>query len=183
MCFATCFFRVFEQTKRLKNFQMFLVQIKNSFVEKNIFSLIFFVSLSVFCPLQGIWFKHVAKRIEFTKPNKKYTQNLKRYHFIKKKFLWRVDKTANIKKENSKTRSEEAIGILKILIDCFQSHECIWNVTSGDYEEQNRKFYLQKNLICHCKNMTSIDMTIKNGITSEANLNIFVKTLHHRLLT
>ena len=143
----------------------------------------FFVSLSVFCPLQDIWFKHVAKRIEFTKPNKKYTQNLKRYHFIKKKFLWRVDKTANIKTENSKTRSEEAIGILKILIDCFQSHECIWNVTSGDYEEQNRKFCLQKNLICHCKNMTSVDMTIKNGITSEANLTIFVKTLHHSLLT
>ena len=25
------------------------------------------------------------------------------------------------------------------LINCFQSHECIWNVTSGDYEDQNRK--------------------------------------------
>ena len=25
------------------------------------------------------------------------------------------------------------------LINCFQSHECIWNVTSGDYKDQNRK--------------------------------------------
>ena len=43
---------------------------------------------------------------------------------------------ANIKKENSKTWSEEVIGIL---INCFQSHECIWNVISGDYKDQDRK--------------------------------------------
>ena len=35
------FLRVFQQTKRLKNVQMFLVQIKNIFIEKNILSLIF----------------------------------------------------------------------------------------------------------------------------------------------
>ena len=35
------FLRVFQQTKRLKNLQMFLVQIKNIFIEKNILSLIF----------------------------------------------------------------------------------------------------------------------------------------------
>ena len=38
----------------------------------------------------------------------------------------------NMKKENSKTWSEEAIDTL---INCFQSHECLWNVTSGDYEK------------------------------------------------
>ena len=43
---------------------------------------------------------------------------------------------ANIKKENSKTWSEEAIDTL---INCFQSQECIWNDTSGDYKDQNRK--------------------------------------------
>ena len=43
---------------------------------------------------------------------------------------------ANIKKENLKTWSEEAIDTL---IKCFQSHECIWNVISGDYKNQNRK--------------------------------------------
>ena len=43
----------------------------------------------------------------------------------------------NVKKENSKTWSEEAIDTL---INCFQSHECIWNVTSGDYKDQNRKY-------------------------------------------
>ena len=42
---------------------------------------------------------------------------------------------ANVKKENSKTWSEEAIDKL---INSFHSHECIWNVTSGDHKEQNR---------------------------------------------
>ena len=36
----------------------------------------------------------------------------------------------NMKKE------EEAIDTL---INCFQSHKCTWNVTSGDYKDQNRK--------------------------------------------
>ena len=45
---------------------------------------------------------------------------------------------ANIKKENAKTWSEEAIDTL---INCFQSRECIWNVTSGDYKDQNRKSF------------------------------------------
>ena len=58
--------------------------------------------------------------------------------FIKKKKLWwMLDKMPNVKKENSKTWSEEAIDTL---INCFQSHECIWNVTSGDYKDQNRKY-------------------------------------------
>ena len=48
-----------------------------------------------------------------------------------------LDKMPNVKKENSKTWSEEAIDTL---INCFQSHECIWNVTSGDYKDQNRKY-------------------------------------------
>ena len=43
---------------------------------------------------------------------------------------------ANVKRENSKTRSVEAIDTL---INCFQSHERIWNVTSGEYKYQNRK--------------------------------------------
>ena len=43
---------------------------------------------------------------------------------------------ANMKKEKLKTWSDEAIDTL---INCFQSHECIWNVTSGDYKDQNRK--------------------------------------------
>ena len=49
--------------------------------------------------------------------------------FIKKKVIVKIDKIANKKKENSKTWSEEAIDTL---INCFQSHECIWNDTSGD---------------------------------------------------
>ena len=43
---------------------------------------------------------------------------------------------ANIKKENSKIWTEEAINTL---INCFQSHKCIWNVTSGRYKDLNRK--------------------------------------------
>ena len=26
------------------------------------------------------------------------------------------------------------------LINCFQSHKCLWNVTSGDFKDQNEKF-------------------------------------------
>ena len=43
---------------------------------------------------------------------------------------------ANIKKENLKTWSEEAIDTL---INSFQSHTCLWNVTSGDYKDQNKR--------------------------------------------
>ena len=85
---------------------------------KKIFFLRFFVSPSVFPLLQDIQFKHVAKHVEFTKTNKKCTKNLKRYHVHdKKKLLRRVDKMANVEKENSKTLSEEAIDTL---INCFQ---------------------------------------------------------------
>ena len=76
----------------------------------------------------------MAKRIEFTKTNKKCTQNLKYMLFIKK-LLWRVDKITNIKKK-LKIWSEEVIDTLS---NCFQSHECKWNVTGGDYKDQNRK--------------------------------------------
>ena len=46
---------------------------------------------------------------------------------------------ANIKKENSKTWSEEAI---YTLINCFQSHECMWNVISGDYKDQTKSLWI-----------------------------------------
>ena len=44
-----------------------------------------------------------------------------------------VYKMANIKKENAKAWSEEAIDTL---INCF--HECIWIVTKGVYKDQKR---------------------------------------------
>ena len=53
---------------------------------------------------------------------------------------------ANVKKENSKAWSEEAIDTL---INCFQSQECLRNVARGD------------KLIYQCKNITWIDLTIK----------------------
>ena len=64
----------------------------------------------------------MANRIEFTKANKKCTQNVKRYHVHLK----------NSKKENSEIWSEEAIDTL---INCFQSHGCMWNITSSDYKD------------------------------------------------
>ena len=76
---------------------MFFFQIKNIFDEKKHFLFDIFVSPSYFLLLQDIWFKHVAKRIEFIKTNKKCTQNV----------IVKVDKMANIKKENSKTCSED----------------------------------------------------------------------------
>ena len=55
---------------------------------------------------------------------------------LKKKLLRRADKMANIKNENSKIWSEEAIATF---MNCFQSHECLWNVISGDYKDQNKR--------------------------------------------
>ena len=52
-----------------------------------------------------------------------------------KKLLRRSNKMTNIKKF-SKTWSGE---VIDTLINCFQSHECLWNVSSGDYKDQNRK--------------------------------------------
>ena len=74
------------------------------------------------------------------------------------------------KKENLKTWSEEAIDKL---INCFQSHEYIWNVTSGDYKDQNRK-PLPLDLICQCKNITPIDMTIKKWNNFRGQLLLFL---------
>ena len=50
--------------------------------------------------------------------------------FIKKKLLWRLDKMAHIKKENS-----NMVRRRDWYITCFQSNECI----NGVYKDQNRK--------------------------------------------
>ena len=55
--------------------------------------------------------------------------------FIKKSYYEGQTRCRKVKKEDSKTWSEEAIDSL---IKCFQSHECIWNVTGGDHKDQNR---------------------------------------------
>ena len=78
---------------------------------------------------------------------------------------------ANVKRENSKTRSVEAINTL---INCFQSHGCIWNVTSGDYKDQNRKSLLLEEFDMSVEDK-SIDVTIKIAIISEANSYFFRK--------
>ena len=54
---------------------MLLVEIKNIFVEKNTFRLIFMFCHQFFPLLEDTSFKHVAKRIEFAKTNQKRTQN------------------------------------------------------------------------------------------------------------
>ena len=57
--------------------------------------------------------------------------------FIKKSYYEGQTRCRKVKTEDSKTWSEEAIDTL---IKCFQSHECIWNVTGGDYKDQNRNY-------------------------------------------
>ena len=52
-----------------------------------------------------------------------------------KKLLRRANQMANINK-NLKTWSGE---VIDTLINCFQSHKCLWNVSSGYYKDQNRK--------------------------------------------
>ena len=57
--------------------------------------------------------------------------------FQKNKLMQRVDKTANIKEENSRAWSKEAIDTL---FNCFQS-PVTWMITSYQqyYKDQNRK--------------------------------------------
>ena len=87
--------------------------------------------------------------------------------FTKKQYWKEQTRWRNIKKENSKIWSEKEIDTL---INCFQSHECLWNVTSGDYKDQNRKSLA----------LEEIDMSMqefeinrydyqKSGLISEAN--------------
>ena len=33
-----------------------------------------------------------------------------------------------------------AVSAIDTLINCIRSHECVWNITSGGYKDQNRKF-------------------------------------------
>ena len=101
-----------------KTWKCFWFRSKTVLMKKKHFLFDIFVSPSYFPLLQDIWFKHVAKRIEFIKTNKKCTQNV----------TVKVGKMANIKKENSKICSEDQyINLL------------LWNVTSADYKDQNRK--------------------------------------------
>ena len=100
---------------------------------------------------------------------------------MKKKLLWRVDIIANIKKENSKIWTEEAINTL---INSFQSHKCIWNVTSGRYKDLNRKpLPLEEfDMSVQEYNINRYDHK-KMELSPRPILTVFVKTLHHRLLT
>ena len=91
--------------------------------------------------------------------------------FIQKKVIVKIDKIANKKKENSKTWSEEAIDTL---INCFQSHECIWNVTMVIIKTKTESHCVKKNFICQCKNIT-IDMAKKKMEFSDANSYYFHK--------
>ena len=90
-------------------------------------------------------------------------------------------KMANTKKENSNSWSEKAIDIF---INFFQWHECIWNVTSGYYKDQNR----------NCLPKEEFDMSVqeydinrydykKMEYSPRPVLTFFLKTLHHSLLT
>ena len=55
-------------------------------------------------------------------------------------------------------------------INCFQSHECIWNVTSGDFDISVQEY-----------NISRYDY--KKLESPRPILTILVKMLHHRLLT
>ena len=53
--------------------------------------------------------------------------------------------------------SEEAIDTL---INCSQSHECLWNVTSGDYKDQNRKSLA----------LEAVDMSVQEYVMNKCGL-------------
>ena len=87
----------------------------------------------------------------------------------------------NTKKENLKTWSEEAVDTL---INCFQPHECIWNVTSGNYKDHNRKSLPLEEFDMSVQEY-NINRYDYKGMEYSPRpiLTFFVKTLHHRLLT
>ena len=76
--------------------------------------------------------------------------------FINKSFC---EEQTKWRKENLKTWSEEAIDTL---INCFQSSKCIWNITSGDYKDQIRKFLLLEEFDMSVQECDINSMTIKN---------------------
>ena len=78
---------------------------------------------------------------------------------------------ANTKKENSNSWSEKAIDTF---INFFQSHECIWNVTSGYYKEFDMSVQEY--------DINRYDYK-KMEYSRRPILTFFLKTLHHRLLT
>ena len=86
---------------------MFLVQIKNIFVEKNFLCLIFLIPHQFFHLYKTFDLNTWQNELNLQKQTK-FTQNL-RYHVHYKTILRRVDEMANMKKENSKIWSEEAI--------------------------------------------------------------------------
>ena len=77
------------------------------------------------------------------------------------------------KKEKSKTWSEKATDTL---IKCFQSNECRWNVTNGDYKDQKRKSFTLEEFDISVQeyNINRYDYK-KNGILSEVNSHYFRK--------
>ena len=80
-----------------------------------------------------------------------------------------------------KTWSEEGIDTL---INRFHSHECIWNVTSGNYKDQNRKSFPLEELHMSVQEYNIIRYDYKRmEYSPRPILTFFVKTLHHRLLT
>ena len=81
---------------------------------------------------------------------------------------------ANMKKENSKTWSKEAIDAS---INCFQSRECIWNVTSGDYKDQNREFLPLKEFDMSVHKYNINRYGYKNGKISDVNFYYFRKNV------
>ena len=73
---------------------------------------------------------------------------------------------ANKKQEHSKTWSEKAIDVL---INCFQLHGSIWNITSDDYKDQKQKVFAFRRIwyvsARHQYDTNRYDY--KNGIISE----------------
>ena len=73
---------------------------------------------------------------ELNLPKQKMYTKFKMISFSLKKVIEKGRQDDYITEETSKTWSEEAIDTL---INCFHSHECTWNVNSGNYKDQNRK--------------------------------------------
>ena len=89
---------------------------------------------------------------------------------FKNKILSRAGKMSKIKNRKSKRRRTNWY------LYCFQSHECLWNVTRGDYKDQNKRYPPKNAPIPKRQKLTDKLTDNKNGYLRHNYGNFKLKT-------
>ena len=91
---------------------------------------------------------------------------------FKNKILSRADKMSKIKKRKFKNMFRRSDWYLY----CFESHECLWNVTRGDYKDQNKRYPNKIAPILKRQKLTDKLTDKKNGYLRQKYGNFRLKT-------